>query len=163
RITRDRARNPRVHRSPRLGTSGRLGPCRSRHLLRRAYTHRCPARPVRHPGDHPHELGRSVAADRRGSGDLPPRHHHALRALRYQLKTVPDVAEVASVGGMERAWQIVPDPAALAARGITVDRLVDAVRAANGANGGSVIEQGEAEFMVRSEGYLRTAEDFATV
>lgn len=83
--------------------------------------------------------------------------------LRYQLKTVPDVAEVASVGGMERAWQIVPDPAALAARGITVDRLVDAVRDANGANGGSVIEQGEAEFMVRSEGYLRTADDFASV
>lgn len=83
--------------------------------------------------------------------------------LRYQLKTVPDVAEVASVGGMERAWQIVPDPAALAARGITVERLVDAVRAANGANGGSVIEQGEAEFMVRSEGYLRTADDFASV
>jgi Cu(I)/Ag(I) efflux system membrane protein CusA/SilA len=101
--------------------------------------------------------------DRTGQHDLGQLRSLQDWFLRYQLKTVPDVAEVASVGGMERAWQIVPDPAALAARGITVDRLVDAVRAANGANGGSVIEQGEAEFMVRSEGYLRTAEDFATV
>lgn len=83
--------------------------------------------------------------------------------LRYQLKTVPDVAEVASLGGMERAWQIVPDPSALAARGITVAQLVDAVRAANGASGGSVIEQGEAELMVRSEGYLRSRADFESV
>jgi Cu(I)/Ag(I) efflux system membrane protein CusA/SilA len=101
--------------------------------------------------------------DRTGQHDLGQLRSLQDWFLRYQLKTVPDVAEVASVGGMERAWQIVPDPAALAARGITVDRLVDAVRAANGANGGSVIEQGEAEFMVRSEGYLRSAEDFATV
>jgi copper/silver efflux system protein len=83
--------------------------------------------------------------------------------LRYQLKTVPDVAEVASVGGMERAWQIVPDPQALAARGITIAQVIDAVRAANGANGGSVIEQGEAELMVRSEGYLRSRLDFENV
>ena len=83
--------------------------------------------------------------------------------LRYQLKSVPGVAEVASVGGMERAWQIVPDPQQLAARGVTVGQLVDAVQAANGANGGSVIEQGEAEFIVRSEGYLRTQQDFEDV
>ena len=83
--------------------------------------------------------------------------------LRYQLKTVPNVAEVATLGGMERAWQIVPDPQALAARGITVAQLVDAVRSANGANGGSVIEQGEAELMVRSEGYLKNRTDFENV
>lgn len=101
--------------------------------------------------------------DRTGKHDLGQLRGLQDWFLRYQLKTVPDVAEVASVGGMERAWQIVPDPAALAARGITVDRLVGAVRDANGANGGSVIEQGEAEFMVRSEGYLHTANDFASV
>ncbi len=83
--------------------------------------------------------------------------------LRFQLKTVPGVAEVATLGGMDRAWQIVPDPQALAARGLTVAQLVDAVRAANGANGGSVIEQGEAELMVRSEGYLKTRADFENV
>src|SRR6185437_8048226 len=68
-----------------------------------------------------------------------------------------------TLGGMERAWQIVPDPQALAARGITVAQLVDAVRSANGANGGSVIEQGEAELMVRSEGYLKSREAFENV
>ena len=83
--------------------------------------------------------------------------------LRYQLKTVPDVAEVASLGGMERTWQIVPDPQALAARSLTLQQLIDAVRAANGANGGSVLEQGEAELMVRSEGYLRSQQDFERV
>jgi Cu(I)/Ag(I) efflux system membrane protein CusA/SilA len=83
--------------------------------------------------------------------------------LRYELKTIPDVAEVASVGGAVRAWQIVPDPQALAARGLTVAQLIEAVDAANGATGGSVIEQGEAELMVRSEGYLRSAEDFERV
>ena len=80
--------------------------------------------------------------------------------LRYQLKTVPNVAEVASLGGMVNAWQIVPDPQKLAAYGITVRQLQAAIDGANGASGGSVIEQGEAEWMVRSVGYLRSAADF---
>ncbi|HET8554669.1 MAG TPA: CusA/CzcA family heavy metal efflux RND transporter [Rhodanobacteraceae bacterium] len=83
--------------------------------------------------------------------------------LRYRLKTVPNVAEVATVGGMKRAWQIVLDPQALAARGLTVAQVEDAVKAANGASGGSVIEQGEAEMMVASVGYLQSREDFARI
>ena len=83
--------------------------------------------------------------------------------LRYELKTIPDIAEVASIGGMVRAWQVIPDPQALAARGITVAQLVDALQSANGATGGSVIEQGEAELMVRSEGYLDSQSDFERV
>lgn len=83
--------------------------------------------------------------------------------LRYELKTIPDVAEVATVGGMVRAWQVVPDPQAMAARGLTVSQLVEAIRAANGAVGGSVIEQAEVEIMIRSEGYLRSREDFEQV
>ena len=101
--------------------------------------------------------------DRTGQHDLGQLRALQDWFLRYQLKTVPDVAEVASLGGMERAWQIVPDPQQLAARNVTVAQLVEAIRAANGANGGSVIEQGEAEFMVRSEGYLRSREDFERV
>ena len=101
--------------------------------------------------------------DRTGQHDLGQLRALQDWFLRYQLKTVPDVAEVASFGGMERAWQIVPDPQQLAARNVTVAQLVEAIRAANGANGGSVIEQGEAEFMVRSEGYLRSREDFERV
>jgi Cu(I)/Ag(I) efflux system membrane protein CusA/SilA len=101
--------------------------------------------------------------DRSGRHDLGQLRALQDWFLRYQLKTVPDVAEVASLGGMERAWQIVPDPQALAAHGVTVQQLEDAVNAANGANGGSVIEQGEAELMVRSEGYLRSRADFEQV
>jgi Cu(I)/Ag(I) efflux system membrane protein CusA/SilA len=101
--------------------------------------------------------------DRTGRHDLGQLRALQDWFLRYELKTVPDVAEVASVGGMVRAWQIVPDPQALAARGLTVEQLVDAVEAANGATGGSVIEQGEAELMVRSEGYLQTREAFERV
>jgi Cu(I)/Ag(I) efflux system membrane protein CusA/SilA len=101
--------------------------------------------------------------DRSGRHDLGQLRALQDWFLRYELKTVPDVAEVATVGGAVRAWQIVPDPQALAARNLTVAQLVDAVRDANGASGGSVIEQGEAELMVRSEGYLRSATDFARV
>ena len=101
--------------------------------------------------------------DRTGRHDLGQLRALQDWFLRYELKTVPDVAEVASVGGMVQAWQIVPDPNALATRGITIDSLVNAIRAANGATGGSVIEQGEAEVMVRSEGYLREAADFERV
>src|SRR3546814_11735618 len=74
--------------------------------------------------------------------------------LRYELKTIPDVAEVATVGGMVQAWQIIPDPQALAARGITVEQVIAAIRAANGATGGSVIEEAGGEVMVRRPGCL---------
>jgi Cu(I)/Ag(I) efflux system membrane protein CusA/SilA len=98
--------------------------------------------------------------DRTGQHDLGQLRGLQDWFLHYELKTVPNVAEVASVGGMVRAWQIVPDPQGLAARGLTVAQVIEAVEAANGATGGSVIEQGEAELMVRSEGYLRTQTDF---
>jgi Cu(I)/Ag(I) efflux system membrane protein CusA/SilA len=101
--------------------------------------------------------------DRTGRNDLGQLRALQDWFLRYELKTIPDIAEVASVGGMVRAWQVVPDPQALAARGVTVSQLVDALEAANGATGGSVIEQGEAELMVRSEGYLNSQEDFEQI
>src|SRR5690606_462465 len=101
--------------------------------------------------------------DRSGRHDLGELRALQDWFLRYQLKTVPDIAEVATIGGMVQAWQIVPDPQALAARGITVAQMVEAIRSANGASGGSVIEQGEAEVMVRSEGYLRTRGDFERI
>ncbi|HEX7325682.1 MAG TPA: CusA/CzcA family heavy metal efflux RND transporter [Rhodanobacteraceae bacterium] len=83
--------------------------------------------------------------------------------LRYRLKTVPNVSEVATIGGMQNAWQIVLDPQALAARDLTVRQVETAVKAANGATGGSVIEQGEAQMMVTSVGYLQTRADFARI
>ncbi len=101
--------------------------------------------------------------DRTGRHDLGQLRSIQDWLLRYELKTVPDVAEVASIGGMVRAWQIVPDPQALAARGITIAQMVSSIQAANGSTGGSVIEQGEAEVLVRSEGYLTSQRAFEQV
>ena len=101
--------------------------------------------------------------DRSGKHDIGQLRAIQDWVLRYALKTVPDVAEVATVGGATNTWQVVPDPQALAVRGLTIDQLVEAIRANNGATGGSVLEQGEAELMVRSEGYLTSREDFAGV
>ncbi|MCA6927451.1 efflux RND transporter permease subunit [Pectobacterium versatile] len=83
--------------------------------------------------------------------------------LKYELKTVPDVAEVASVGGMVKQYQIVVDPERMRTQGITHQQIVSAVQAANQENGGSVLELGEAEYMVRTTGYLKTAQDFNQV
>jgi Cu(I)/Ag(I) efflux system membrane protein CusA/SilA len=83
--------------------------------------------------------------------------------LRFELKSVPGVAEVASIGGMVRQYQIVLDPERMAAYGISQQRIADAVRAANGETGGAVVEMGEAEHMVRASGYLRTLEDFNAI
>ena len=101
--------------------------------------------------------------DRSGQHDLGQLRAYQDWFLRYELKTIPDVAEVASVGGMVRAWQVVPDPQALAARSLTIAQVADAITAANGATGGSVIEQGEAELMVRSEGYLTSQQAFEQI
>jgi len=101
--------------------------------------------------------------DRTGKHDLGQLTALQNWFLRYRLKTVPNVSEVATIGGMDNAWQIVLDPQALAARGLTVKQVEGAIKAANGATGGSVIEQGEAEMMVTSVGYLQTREDFARI
>ncbi|MGH8804386.1 MAG: efflux RND transporter permease subunit, partial [Polaromonas sp.] len=80
--------------------------------------------------------------------------------LKYELKTIPNVAEVASVGGMVRQYQIVLDPDKLAAYGIAHTKVVEAVQKANQETGGSVLELGEAEYMVRASGYLQSLDDF---
>ncbi|HQS92271.1 efflux RND transporter permease subunit [Polaromonas sp.] len=83
--------------------------------------------------------------------------------LKYELKTVPDVAEVASIGGMVRQYQIVLDPNKLAAYAIPLTKVVEAIQKANQEAGGSVLELGEAEYMVRASGYLQSLEDFRAV
>jgi len=83
--------------------------------------------------------------------------------LKYELKTVPDVAEVATVGGMVRQYQIVLDPDKLAAYAIPHTRVVEAIQKANQEAGGSVLELGEAEYMVRASGYLQSLDDFRAV
>ena len=83
--------------------------------------------------------------------------------LKYELKTVPNVAEVASVGGMVRQYQILLDPNKLAAYNIPHTRVVDAIRKSNQEAGGSVLELGEAEYVVRASGYLQSLDDFRKV
>ncbi|MGM3174799.1 efflux RND transporter permease subunit [Dickeya lacustris] len=83
--------------------------------------------------------------------------------LKYQLKTLPNVAEVASIGGMVRQYQVVLHPERLLALNITHQQVIDALRAANQESGGSIIEQGEAEYIVRSSGYLLKPADFLNV
>ncbi|MFC7516664.1 efflux RND transporter permease subunit [Herbaspirillum sp. GCM10030257] len=101
--------------------------------------------------------------DRTGGHDLAQ-----LRALndwflRFELKTVPDVAEVASIGGMVKQYQVVLDPDKLRVFGISHARLLEALSKANQESGGSVVEMAESEYMVRSRGYLRSLEDFRNV
>jgi Cu(I)/Ag(I) efflux system membrane protein CusA/SilA len=101
--------------------------------------------------------------DRSGKHDLGQLRAIQDWFLRYELKAVPDVAEVASVGGMVRQYQIVLFPERLRAYGIPHGRVIQAVQNANRETGGSVLELGEAEYMVRASGYLKTLEDFGAI
>jgi Cu(I)/Ag(I) efflux system membrane protein CusA/SilA len=83
--------------------------------------------------------------------------------LRFELKTVPDVAEVASLGGMVRQYQIVLDPDKLAVYRIPQTMVSEAIGRANQEAGGSVLELGEAEYAVRASGYLKTLDDFRAI
>lgn len=101
--------------------------------------------------------------DRTGKQDLGQ-----LRALndwflKFELKSVPDVSEVASIGGMVRQYQVVLDPDRLRAYGLTQADIAQALRRSNQESGGSVLELGESEYMVRASGYLRSLEDFRQV
>ena len=83
--------------------------------------------------------------------------------LRYELKAVPGVAEVASIGGMVKQYQVVVDPQKLASYGVTASEVSDALKRANQETGGAVVEMAEAEYVVRATGYLKTLDDFRAV
>ena len=101
--------------------------------------------------------------DRSGKNDLSQLRTLQDWFLKYELKSVPDVAEVASVGGMVRQYQVVLDPARLVAYGVTYGQVRDALVAGNRETGGSVLELAEVEYMVRSSGYLRSLDDFRAI
>jgi Cu(I)/Ag(I) efflux system membrane protein CusA/SilA len=98
-------------------------------------------------------------------------HHHdpdQLRALqdfflKYELQSLPGVAEVASIGGMVRQYQIEVSPTRLAAYKLTLDKVAQSVRDSNLSGGGSVVEMGRAEYMIRARGYLKTMDDFRQI
>jgi Cu(I)/Ag(I) efflux system membrane protein CusA/SilA len=101
--------------------------------------------------------------DRTGKMDLSQLRSLQDWFLKYELKTVPNVSEVASIGGMVRQYQIVLDPDKMRAFNIPHRRVIDAVQKANQETGGSVLELGEAEYMVRASGYLKSLDDFRKI
>src|SRR5204862_2434979 len=83
--------------------------------------------------------------------------------LRYQLETVPGVAEVATIGGFVKQYQVNVDPNKLRAYGIPLSTVIEKVRASTNEVGGRVLEMGGAEYMIRGLGYLRSLSDLETV
>lgn len=100
--------------------------------------------------------------DRTGNHDLAQLRTLQDWFLKYELQAVEGVSEVATIGGMVKQYQVVVDPNKLRAYDITLAQLRTAIQAANRETGGSVIEMGEAEFMVRSSGYIDELSDLAS-
>lgn len=83
--------------------------------------------------------------------------------LKYQLQTVPGVAEVATIGGMVRQYQVVVNPDKLRAYGITLAQVKKAIQNGNNETGGAVVELAEAEYMVRASGYIKSIKDLLQI
>jgi Cu(I)/Ag(I) efflux system membrane protein CusA/SilA len=83
--------------------------------------------------------------------------------LKNELQIVPGVAEVATIGGMVRQYQVVIDPDRLRAFDLSLAKIKSAIRAGNQESGGSVVEMGEAEYMIRASGYLKGVDDLASI
>ena len=101
--------------------------------------------------------------DRTGKHDISQLRSLQDWFLKYELRTVSGVAEVASVGGMVRQYQVVVDPAKLRAYRLMLSDVRKAIENANQETGGSVIEMAEAEYMVRARGYLRSLDDLRQI
>ncbi len=101
--------------------------------------------------------------DRSGGHDLSQLRSIQDWFLKYELQTVEGVAEVATVGGMVRQYQVVLDPDALRAYGLTLAKVRDAIQRGNREVGGSVIEMAEAEYMIRATGYLQSVADLRVI
>ncbi len=101
--------------------------------------------------------------DRSGQRDISQLRSLQDWFLKYELQTVPGVAEVATMGGMVKQYQVVVDPDKLRAFDIPLSHVQMAIRRANQEVGASVIEMAEAEYMVRATGYLASIEDINTI
>jgi Cu(I)/Ag(I) efflux system membrane protein CusA/SilA len=104
-----------------------------------------------------------VLADRSGTHSLEELRSYQDWYLKYYLQAVPGVAEVASVGGFVRQYQVNVDPNRLRAYGLSIDRVVNALKSGNRDVGGGVIDSGGAELMVRGLGSARSAEDLEQI
>jgi Cu(I)/Ag(I) efflux system membrane protein CusA/SilA len=83
--------------------------------------------------------------------------------LRYHLRSVPGVAEVAAVGGFEPQYQVAVDPVRLRARGVSMAQVVEAVKKSNSEAGGRLLEISGAEYMIRGRGYIHATADLENV
>ena len=101
--------------------------------------------------------------DRSGGHDLAQLRALQDWFLKFELKTLANVAEVATIGGMVKQYQVVLDPLRLANLGIAQAEVIEAIGRANQETGGAVLEMAEAEFMVRASGYLKTLDDFRAI
>jgi Cu(I)/Ag(I) efflux system membrane protein CusA/SilA len=125
------------------------------------------------PGDVRTELGPDATGvgwvfqyalvDRTGRHSLDEIRSYQDWYLRYYLKSVPGVAEVAPLGGFVRQYQVQVDPNRLRAFNIPVSRVVDAVRAGNDDVGGRLVELSGVEYMVRGRGYARSTDDIGNI
>jgi Cu(I)/Ag(I) efflux system membrane protein CusA/SilA len=104
-----------------------------------------------------------VLVDTSGKHSLADLRAYQDWTLRYQLRSVPGVAEVAPIGGFGRQYQVNVDPNRLQAYGIPIARVVEAVRGGNAETGGRLIEFGGTEYMVRGRGYARSIQDFENI
>ena len=101
--------------------------------------------------------------DRTGRNDLSQLRSLQDWFLRYELQTIPGVAEVASIGGMVKQYQVVLDPDRMVSLGIDQDSVIKAIKNANMEVGGSIVEMAEREYIVRANGYLENLDDFRAI
>lgn len=96
--------------------------------------------------------------DKTGSHDLSQLTSLQNWLLKFELQTVPGVAEIATVGGMVKQYQVILDPNRVRAYGLSLHHVKQAIQKANSEVGGSVVEMAEAEYMVRTSGYIQKME-----
>jgi len=101
--------------------------------------------------------------DRSGTHDLAQLRSLQDWFLKFELITLPNVAEVATIGGMVRQYQVLLDPLKMASLGVTQAQVTEAIGRANQETGGAVLELAETEYMVRASGYLQTLDDFRRI
>ncbi|HVI22783.1 MAG TPA: CusA/CzcA family heavy metal efflux RND transporter [Myxococcales bacterium] len=104
-----------------------------------------------------------VLVDETGKRDLAELRSYQDWTLRYYLKSVKGVADVAPLGGYVRQYQVNVDPRRLQAYGLSIARVTEAVRSGNNDVGGRLIESGGAEYMVRGHGYAKSIEDLESI
>ncbi len=101
--------------------------------------------------------------DRTGTHDLAQLRSIQDWFLKFELQSVSGVSEVATAGGMVRGYQVVMDPDALRAYGLTIEQVRMAIQANNAEAGGSILELAEAEYMVRASGYIQSLDDLRSI